>query len=729
MKKQKVATGIYWVEIPGPELRILCGSPADSVKHLMQRGFIGSVERGGTSYETGPNAILLSEIPIQNGEFANLAEFPVLQMLYRQGMMIPGHPNNTGRKPLIIGSRDQVNAQREYIYRGNYGLVNEAELTEAGYSPEMADELMRIKKEFAFGTIRDPEELIDFVEVGNDPVELAPKTYVERVAINTYRISHQGDYEEVSLNLQEGEHYAPPYSLGSHRIKNAYFSVIHTGEGNGWDTMRPCMASMVSFQGKTYLIDAGPNVLYSLRALGISVNEIAGIFHTHAHDDHFAGLTSLVRADHRIPYYATKAVRHSVMKKLSALMSFPEDRFEEFFVPVDLTEGEWNRVDGMEVLPAYSPHPVDTTILFFRALCKEGFKTYAHFADIASFEVLKKLKKGAKSALGKEIDRRIRETYLSPANLKKIDAGGGMIHGNAEDFRQDDSDKIVLSHIDRPLTLNEKEIGSNSSFGMQDILIRREHSLYDPLIPRAVEELYPSVPKEEREVLENCPVRMYTVGSIIIKRGAANDTVYLLLKGLVELIAAELDIRNVLNPGALFGEYSAYSDTPSDRTYRADSFVLTLEIPSHLYRLFLERSGLVQRAEKHLPRKHFLQSTPLFGDSISGALQDRMASYLREKEFGNKKKVKPPKESCLFLVEKGAVDIKFNGKKLDTVIRGGYFGEDQVLGNPLFEYETVEDTQLFCIPASALEEVPIVRWKLLESLNKRIRIKDAIFPV
>jgi hemerythrin len=417
------------------------------------------------------------------------------------------------------------------------------------------------------------------------------------------------------------------------------------------------------------------------------------------------------------------------MKKLSALMSFPENRFEEFFVPVDLTEGEWNRVDGMEVLPAYSPHPVDTTILFFRALCKEGFKTYAHFADIASFEVLKKLKKGAKSALGKEIDRRVRETYLSPANLKKIDAGGGMIHGNAEDFRQDDSDKIVLSHIDRPLTLNEKEIGSNSSFGMQDILIRREHSLYDPLIPRAVEELYPSVPKEEREVLENCPVRMYTVGSIIIKRGAANDTVYLLLKGLVELIAAELDIRNVLNPGALFGEYSAYSDTPSDRTYRADSFVLTLEIPSHLYRLFLERSGLVQRAEMHLPRKHFLQSTPLFGDSISGALQDRMASYLREKEFGNRKKVKPPKESCLFLVEKGAVDIKFNGKKLDTVIRGGYFGEDQVLGNPLFEYETVEDTQLFCVPASALEEVPIVRWKLLESLNKRIRTKDAIFPV
>lgn len=729
MKKQKVATGIYWLDIPEVDLRILCGTPADSVKHLMQRGFIRTVERGGSRFESGPNAVLLSEVPIQNGEFANLAEFPVLQMLYRQGLMLPNHPNGSGRKPMIIGSRNQVNAQREYIFRGNYGLINEAELTEAGYSPEMAEELMRIKREFAFGEIRDPEEFIDFVEVGNDPVEIAPDTYVERVAVNTYRVRNHGIYEEVGLSLAEDEHYAPPYSLGSHRVKNAYFSVIHTGEGNGWDTHRPCMASMILFQGRIYLIDAGPNVLFSLRALGISVNEIAGIFHTHAHDDHFAGLTSLVRADHRIPYYATKAVRHSVMKKLSALMSFPEEQFQEYFVHHDLTEGEWNRIDGLEVLPAYSPHPVDTTILFFRALCKEGFKTYAHFADIASFDVLKKLKKGAKSALGKEIDRRVRQTYLSPATVKKLDIGGGMIHGDAEDFRNDDSEKIILSHIDRALSLNEKEIGSNSSFGMQDILIRREHSLYDPLIPDTVAELYPEVPKEEREVLENCPVRMYTVGSIILKRGARNGTIFLLLKGLVELIVAELNIRNVLNAGALFGEYSAYHDTASDRTYRAESFVLTLEIPAHLYRLFLERNSLVRRAEEHLPRKHYLQSTTLFGDSISGALQDRMAGYLTEKEYSAKKSVKRPKEDCLFLVREGAVAVKYEGKKIDTVIRGGYFGEDGIVGHSLFDYETEGETSLFCLPASAIEGVPIVQWKLLESMNKRIRLKDAIFPV
>lgn len=720
---------MYWVDLSEVGLRLLCGAPADAVKHLMQRGFITTQERGGVSFENGPNAILLSEIPIQNGEFANLAEFPVLQMLYRQGMLIPGHPNNTGRKPLILGSSDQIEAQREYIFRGNYGLINEAELTEAGYSPEMAEELMRIKRVFAFGSIRRPEELVEFVEIGNEPVEIAEKTYIERVAVNTYRVTCHKEYEEVTLTIGESERYAPPYALGSHRIKNAYFSVVHTGEGDGWDIHRPCMASILNFQGRLYLIDAGPNVLHSLRALGVSVNEIAGIFHTHAHDDHFAGLTSLVRTDHRIPYYATRPVRHSVMKKLSALMSFPEERFEEFFVPRDLEEGTWNRVEGLEVLPAYSPHPVDTTILFFRALSREGFRTYAHFADIASFSVLETLFKEGKGKLSRELAQRVRETYLTPAQLKKIDIGGGMIHGEAEDFREDESEKIVMSHIARPLTLKEKEIGSNSSFGIQDILIRREHSLYDPLVPESVANLFPTVPKAEREVIENCPVRMYNVGSIIIKRGSANRTVYLLLKGLVELVVAEKEIRNILTAGALFGEYSAFYDVPCERTYRAESFVLALEIPGHLYRLFLERNGLVADAKQHLPRKHLLQSTYLFGDSISGALQDRLARHLAEEEVLPETPIPPKETPGLYLVSTGKVAVRHRGKRIDTVGQGGYFGEDRVVNSDLFEYRSLEKSTLFHIPASHIEEVPIVRWKLIETLNKRIRLKNAIFPV
>jgi len=95
-----------------------------------------------------------------------------------------------------------------------------------------------------------------------------------------------------------------------------------TSESEARDMTRPCMSSIIVFQRKIYLIDAGPNVLESLRYLGIGVNEIEGIFHTHSHDDHFNGLTALIRSDHRIKYYSAPIVRHCVMKKLARVISF-----------------------------------------------------------------------------------------------------------------------------------------------------------------------------------------------------------------------------------------------------------------------------------------------------------------------------------------------------------------------------------------------------------------------
>ncbi|MFH2010046.1 MAG: cyclic nucleotide-binding protein, partial [bacterium] len=93
LEKIDVATGVSWVGIPEADLYLLCGCPADAVKHLMRRGLILTKHRDGVSFETGPNAILLSDLPVQHGSFANLSEFPVLQMFYRQGMLVPGHRN------------------------------------------------------------------------------------------------------------------------------------------------------------------------------------------------------------------------------------------------------------------------------------------------------------------------------------------------------------------------------------------------------------------------------------------------------------------------------------------------------------------------------------------------------------------------------------------------------------------------------------------------------------
>ena len=133
------------------------------------------------------------------------------------------------------------------------------------------------------------------------------------------------------------------------------------------------MASVICFQGKIFLIDVGPNIAHTLNAIGIDVNEVEGIFHTHAHDDHFAGLTTLIHTNHKIKYYSTQMVRASVTKKLSSLMSIEESEFEEYFEVCDLEFDEWNNIDGLEVKPVYSPHPVETNILFFRTLNNRNY--------------------------------------------------------------------------------------------------------------------------------------------------------------------------------------------------------------------------------------------------------------------------------------------------------------------------------------------------------------------
>ena len=160
--------------------------------------------------------------------------------------------------------------------------------------------MLRIKRWFAFDDIRRTEDLLDLRVVDGPAVELRAGAFVRRRGFNHYEFIHGGHSVSVDLNLGEGEEYLPTYALGSHRLHREYFSVVHIGEGDGWDVSRPCMASLLCFQGKVYLIDAGPNIAYSLAALGVSINEVDGIFHTHAHDDHFAGLTSLASRDHRI---------------------------------------------------------------------------------------------------------------------------------------------------------------------------------------------------------------------------------------------------------------------------------------------------------------------------------------------------------------------------------------------------------------------------------------------
>lgn len=724
--KIKVGEGIYFIEIPEAQLYILCGCPADSVKHLMKRGLIVTREQDGVTYETGPNVVLLSDVLVQNGAFANLAEFPVLQMLYKQGMILPNHPNNTGKKPMLIGLPEQVEAQMQYIYRGNYGLVSEEEITAASVDPETAREMMRIKLKFAFGKISPADELLETRVVESDPVEIRNDVFIRRVRLNVFEFDYRGERVTVDLNLEPGGSYGAPYTLSFHNIKREYFAVIHSGEGDGWNVNRPCMSSILMFQGKIYLIDAGPNVLYSLMSLGIGVNEIEGIFHTHAHDDHFAGFTTLMRSDHRIKYFATPLVRSSVSKKLSALMSIEEKNLFDYFDVHDLDFDKWNDIDGLGVRPVFSPHPVETSIMFFRTLWEEGYLTYAHLADIISLELLKKwvVKDDSKIGVSREYFDLIRREYLSKAHIKKIDVGGGLIHGEAVDFERDPSEKIILSHTSIGLTDEQKEIGSGAPFGMVDVMIPTSQNYLQSYALEFLKSYFPSAPLCQLRILLNNHIACFNPESTLLKRGVINEEIYLILTGNVEMIQSEKGVHNILSAGALVGEMSVLERVPSPGTYLAVNFVQTLRLPWKLYYEFVKRNKLYDNIKRLQVNREFLQKTWLFGEVVSYTIQNKIAQEIRSCKYYEGQILPREIQSAIFLIKQGKLR-KFIGDDIfETLEEGNFFGEECVLfeTTSLFQIRAVEPTEVYQIPGEVLLDIPGVRWKIYETFQKRMRL-------
>jgi len=722
IRKIPVSTGILWLEVPSADVRILCGCPEDSVKHLLRKGLIIPIEVDGIACETGPNAILLSDHAIQNGRLCSRSEFPVLQMLYNQGLIVPGHPRNTGLLPLLIGSRRQVDAQMAYIFRGNYGLTSREELLAAGLTGPQADEVMRMKLAFAFGRIRPSEELVQPVYVERERVEIRNGVFIRRLKTNVFEISHGEDRVEVDLNLAPGQMYECPYTLGNHLLQRDYFAVVHTGDGDGWDMNRPAMGSIVLFQGRVYLIDAGPNIDHALTALGIGVNEIDGIFHTHCHDDHLVGLTALIRGDRRIAYYAVPVVRASVVEKLATIMRISESDFSALFDVRDLELEEWNDIEGLEVKPILSPHPVETTIFYFRAMWEGGYRSYAHLADIASFDVLRKMIAPDEAPAGisrARFEKTVRD-YTQRVDVKKIDIGGGLIHGAAIDFRGDPSGKLILAHTARRLTEQERAIGSGAPFGTVDVLIE---GISDELRRRAfgyLRDYFPEVPIHRIRHLMNNRILVINPEVLLVKEGQPVADINLILSGTVEMLRTGMPGSHLLSAGSIIGETPALLDTRAEETYRAVSFVQAMRLPRDLYLDFVKRNNLYQEVVESRDELEFLRSSWLFADGVSCMTLNRLVRATHPVSFEKDRTLAPPKDE-LIVMRSGEAELTTEAGYHEQLGAGSYFGAIALLNhaNHGAQVRFLRASDAYRVPLASIVDLPVVRWKMLETHRRR----------
>jgi hemerythrin len=527
---------------------------------------------------------------------------------------------------------------------------------------------------------------------------------------------------EVDLNLGPDEAYECPYTLDMHLLSRDYFAVVHSGDGDGWDVSRPTMGSIIFFQGRVYLVDAGPNIDYALTALGIGVNEIDGIFHTHCHDDHLAGLTALIRGDRRIAYYAVPMVRVSVTKKLSNLMRIPESEFGQLFDVRDLALDEWNDIEGLEVRPVLSPHPVETTIFHFRVLWEGGYRSYAHLADIASSDVLQKMVAPAHAPTGisREFFERTALAYAQPADVKKIDIGGGLIHGAAQDFRGDESSKLILAHTARRLSEDERAIGSGAPFGTVDVLIAGVSESLRNQAFKYLRNYFPDAPLHRIRHLMNSAVLTFNPEALLYKERQPLDAVYLILSGSAELLRTGARGSSLVASGSILGETPALLGTAAVDTCRAVSFVQVLRLPRDLYLDFVTSGAACGDLVKALEQLDFLRGVGLFADNVSGVTLSRLVRSARPLAFDAGQLIAPPADTLL-IIEKGEATLTTPSGYSEHLCSGSHTGATTLSGH---ESEDTEirfrvATDALAFPLDAIADIPVVRWKLLETHRRR----------
>ncbi len=721
--KKNISNGVTWVAIKEANLYLCCGCPADTVKHLRKSGCINNVEVEGIMSQDGPNAILLSDTLIQNGQIANLAEFPILQMLYMQGMNLVDHPNYKKSKPILIGYEDQIKSQLDYASVGNHGLTSIDEIMEAGISLEGANKIISMKLHFSGGEMKHLHDLIATCTIGDSKVEMENGVYIHRTGINIFKISYKDESVIVDLNLKQDEHFIAPYELPFKKIVRDVFSITHTGEGNGWDEKRPCMASVIHFREKIYLVDAGPNILNNLSYLGIGLSEIDGIFLSHIHDDHFAGITELINVERKLNLYTTKLVRRTAEKKLKALMNSKIDLIDVAFNCIDLEFDFWNDVDGMEVKPIFSPHTVETNIFNFRIFDGEDFKTYTHLADSINFDEYKAIVGNSPKLFSTKDISRLEEIYLSKVNLKKIDVGGGIVHGHLTDYDSDSSDVLVVAHTTAPVETNKENL-INVEFGDAHTLIRNDE--FDFLKAKStsfIRQYFDTIGENELSLLVQQKINSYTPNQQIIAEDDNQNKLMLILTGLV-FFEDDVGNRQTMDSGNVIGYSKRYFRRELPKSYQAFSHVNCLEFDEEFINTFIKTNSLVEIFNERISTNTILRRTRLLGGILSNTVYNRISINSEILIVDEEGLLDKNLQSNIFIIVKGKVKIRYSKGFNLSVNEGEHFGGSNLLNAYRRKQNFIFSSKLkvLSIPIEQIEKVPQILWRLLELEQMRYQL-------
>ncbi|MBF0197539.1 MAG: cyclic nucleotide-binding domain-containing protein [Planctomycetes bacterium] len=734
--------GISWIFNPWPDIS----------KFLIQK-------------ELSFNGVVCPDTRVQHGVNCNLIEFPLLHALFNQGMIFKG------LKPVMIGTSFQLENNSSGFKRAMYGFYNTKELRALGMEADEANALMKEIKGLSYNGIMPIEDLLEFCVL--EPLEDNPtlksatkfkgmKIWKENV--NVFVVQWRGETVTIDCNLKEDEQYSPPLKIDVKNIPFTMFQVIDTGEEDGFSP-NSCMHTVVQWREKIICIDLPMNVSYLLERISISKYEIDAVIFTHCHDDHIGDLPLLMQLGKKIKILCPRVIWQSILLKAASMLYMAPEEFDRYFDYTPLEYGKDFHYCGLRIMAFPSIHSVPCALYRIRGMIRGEWKTYCHLSDILNLKRTRELLKNG--IISKKRYNAYREFLLQKADIKKIDVGTvtGMeafsVHGHWRDFIDDETDHIILGHINANLLDEEAQVqvGQLAVVGSaRDLSMGMEHSYIDKYIERAIKFLtdYMLIIVNEkllrgelsREDIDdvvrqfaNQEIKLIQPRTPFLKTGQESTYVDMVVSGIGSVWESnKKGVKRIaiIQAGDLIGDMGVLRKEPRNASIRADTYMRVLRIPGQLFRdemvglgLFDPKGLISLNVDCAFSRIwHFrqrIQRSSLLGRDVPVYLQNKLAikANCRVIKRGGLIYSSEKKDEVVFAVDASAAKIVgWNVKLQGQFLTSAFFGEDKILKRETLEYEVRAKKEIEVLyfdlnECEWMNEIPIYMLRLKELYDKR----------
>ncbi|MBN2495492.1 MAG: cyclic nucleotide-binding domain-containing protein [Deltaproteobacteria bacterium] len=607
--------------MPGAEL-IRAG------KEQIALGFPEEVVKAWIRAQARPTVWVVPDVRSAGGVVQWSLEFPLYFFLFVQGGF------GDGRKIRVVVAEQDWPDVVESLRLTLLGLIRE-EMERAGVAPDRAAAL---EAESAHMALKHPDGRIARIEDFLEPVFYDAEGMAD---LGTLQIRAHGDNtwsffaraDRIEEHRLECEPACPPWSLppANAPVLPQPLELIALGTSTGFDPTRPCSNFLVQSHGRFLLVDAGPYVRHTLEHAGVSPEQLGAIFISHAHEDHAVGLTSLLGLTHRLKLFATRETAEILRRKLAICnpqVADPEHLLEDAFdwVPVEPGRAYDYMGLGMRIHDCLHSIPCAGVELGLeeggqlrRILITGDNDARAHIEQARRAGVIDDARLASLTAL-----------YDWDGDLLVADAGGGQIHGQADDYRHSPAKTVVCVHtgsLDDALghlfTLAEP--------GHRYTVIperSRPSTLERGLAHRALAEAFgPDEPDWLHAMLDASEAETVNRGQVVIRCGDRSQNLYVALSGtLAVLVEREGRAEPVakLQAGEIFGEMAAVRNAPRSASVRAETPCRLLRIPAAVFARFAACSKLVARLPEIWSRRADLESAGILA-SASVTTRNRFA--------------------------------------------------------------------------------------------------------